>query len=72
MTRFLFICGVLVMGGAALADGPLPFGDAIALGILAGAGIYAGYQYFANSNDNTPSNNISQSHASSPGFTGEP
>ena len=29
-----------VAGGLALADGPFPIGDAIALGILAGAGIY--------------------------------
>ena len=38
-----------IAGGVALADGPLPFGDAVALGILGGVGIYAGYQWLTNS-----------------------
>ncbi|MEM9624726.1 MAG: colicin E5-related ribonuclease [Pseudomonadota bacterium] len=43
------VAALPLAGGAALADGPLPFGDALALGILGGAGIYAGYQWLTSS-----------------------
>lgn len=38
-----------VAGGLAVADGPLPVGDAIALGVLGGVGIYAGIKWLGGS-----------------------
>ena len=39
--------GVEIAGVAAVADGPLPYGDVIAGGILIGTAAYAGYVYLS-------------------------
>lgn len=43
-----FAAALPVAGGFALADGPLPVGDAIAGGILVAAGLYELWNYFEN------------------------
>jgi len=41
-----YVAAAGAAGGAAVADGPLPIGDAIGVGILAGSCVYRGYRMF--------------------------
>jgi RHS repeat-associated protein len=59
------VAGALPLaGGAAVADGPAPFGDILAVCILGVAGVIDLYDYIVNSSDSSSS--------SKPPFTGKP